>query len=453
MSPLTLLINLLLFLGSLGAFIHIIYASHSRPKDPKNHKKPPPGPPPLPIIGNLHKLGNHPHRYLQTLAKQYGPIMSLWLGKTPAVVVSSPEAAELFLKTHDTVFASRPPPKISDFSIYGAKKGLAFAPYGPYWRNVRKICTLQLLSASKIESFAPMRKQEPLDVSSFLSFLRPLDLQGLDRRLKNVTEALDKVFDAIIREHEQVDIGQQGHHRDFVDPLLSLMNQPLNPHDEQIYTIDRENTSSAAIEWSLSELLRHPRVMKHLQEELSSVVGMNRMVEETALEKLPYLDMVIRESFRLHPIAEFLIPHQSMKDIEINGYYIPKRTVILINSWAIERDPDVWSNNVKEFYPERFINNNIDIKGRDFQLLPFGSRRRGCPGMLLGITNVKYVVAQLVHIFHWELPNGMSPNDLDMEEKDGLTMPRANPLLAVPIYRNYYLILLLTPIWCVLMKF
>ncbi|KAK7855933.1 cytochrome P450 CYP736A12 [Quercus suber] len=508
MSPLTLLINLLIFLGTLGAFIQIIYASYSRPKDPKNHKKPPPGPPPLPIIGNLHKLGNHPHRYLQTLAKQYGPIMSLWLGKTPAVVVSSPEAAELFLKTHDTVFASRPPPKISDFSIYGAKKGLAFAPYGPYWRNVRKICTLQLLSASKIESFAPMRKQEvkslmvslkkcaamhetvdltkkvnefiegttcrmifgpnngdrlkmtalirelmflgqPLDISSFLPFLRPLDLQGLDRRLKNVTEALDKVFDAIIREHEQVDIGQQGHHRDFVDTLLSLMNQPMNSHDEQIYTIDRESikaimldmfagasdTSSAAIEWSLSELLRHPRVMKHLQEELSSVVGMNRMVEETDLEKLPYLDMVIRESFRLHPIAEFLIPHQSMKDIEINGYYIPKRTVILINSWAIGRDPDVWSNNAEEFDPERFINNNIDIKGRDFQLLPFGSGRRGCPGMLLGITNVKYVVAQLVHFFHWELPNGMSPNDLDMEEKDGLTMPRANPLLAIPTYR------------------
>ena len=112
--------------------------------------------------------------------------------------------------------------------------------------------------------------------------------QGLDRRLKNVTEALDKVFDAIIREHEQVDIRQQGHHRDFVDTLLSLMNQPMNPHDEQICTIDRESikaimldmfagasdTSSAAIEWSLSELLRHPRAMKHLQEELRSVVGM-----------------------------------------------------------------------------------------------------------------------------------------------------------------------------------
>ncbi|XP_050259071.1 cytochrome P450 CYP736A12-like [Quercus robur] len=172
---------------------------------------------------------------------------------------------------------------------------------------------------------------------------------GLERRLKNVPEALDKVFDAIIREHEQVDIGQQGHHRDFVDTLLSLINQPMNTHDEQIYTIDRESikaimldmfagasdTSSAAIEWSLSELLRHSRVMKHLQEELRSVVGMNRMVEETDLEKLPYLDMVIRESFRLHPIATFLIPHQSMKDIEINGYYIPKGTVILINSWTI----------------------------------------------------------------------------------------------------------------------
>ena len=124
------------------------------------------------------------------------------------------------------------------------------------------------------------------------------------------------------------------------------------------------DTSSAAIEWSLSELLRHPRVMKYLQEELSIVVGMNRMVEETDLEKLPHLDTVIRETFRLHPTAIFLIPNQSMKDIETNGYYTPKGTVILTNSWTIGRDPNVWSNNMEEFYPKRFINNNINMKGR-----------------------------------------------------------------------------------------
>ncbi len=149
MSPLTLAI-LILLLASLWTFINILYAP----------KKLPPGPPGLPIIGNLHKLTNLPHHYLGNLAKQYGPIMSLRLGQVPAVVISSPKAAELILKTHDIVFASRPKAQtFDDYETYG-NYGLAFSPYGPYWRNVRKMCTLHLLSASKIESFAPIRKME-----------------------------------------------------------------------------------------------------------------------------------------------------------------------------------------------------------------------------------------------------------------------------------------------------
>ena len=95
----------------------------------------------------------------------------------------------------------------------------------------------------------------------------------------------------------------------------------------------------------------------------------------------------------------------------------------------------MWSDNVEEFYPERFINSNIDLKGRDFQLIPFGSGRRGCPGLQLGLTTVTCVLAQLLHCFDWVLPNGMLPNDLDMSEKFGLSMPRAKHLLAVPTYR------------------
>jgi hypothetical protein len=104
-------------------------------------------------------LGSLPHRALQSLAKKYGPIMSLRLGYVPTIVVSSPEAAELFLKTHDTIFASRPKLQVSKYLSYGAR-GMVFTEYGPYWRNIRKFCKLQLLSASKIELFAPMRKEE-----------------------------------------------------------------------------------------------------------------------------------------------------------------------------------------------------------------------------------------------------------------------------------------------------
>jgi len=119
----------------------------------------PPGPPPLPVIGNLHQLGNLPHRCLHSLAKSYGPIMFLRLGNKPTVVVSSPEAAELVLKTYDGIFSSRPSVDALRHLSYG-NKGMAFAESGAYWRGMRKLCTLQLLSPAKVESFAPMRREE-----------------------------------------------------------------------------------------------------------------------------------------------------------------------------------------------------------------------------------------------------------------------------------------------------
>ena len=267
--------------------------------------------------------------------------------------------------------------------------------------------------------------------------------------MKKVAKAMDKAFEKIIMEHEQEQQGNR--HKDFVDVLLSLMNQPMNPQDEHVYIMDRTNikailldmisaafdTSAASIEWTFSELLRNPRVMKKLQDELESVVGMERMVEEEDLGKLVYLDMVMKESFRLHPVAPLLVPHESVEDIIIEGYYIPKKSRIIVNTWAIGRDPNVWSENVEEFYPERFIgsNNIVELKGHDFRLLPFGSGRRGCPGMQLGLVIVRFVLAQLVHCFNWELPSGTEAKDLEMTEKFGLSVWRANHLLAKPTYR------------------
>ncbi|GMN56705.1 hypothetical protein TIFTF001_025821 [Ficus carica] len=227
------------------------------------------------------------------------------------------------------------------------------------------------------------------------------------------------------------------------------MNQPLNPQDDHVYVIDRTNikailldmvvgafdTASTSISWTLSELLRNPRVMKNLQDELQSAVGINQMVEEKELGKLDYLNMVITESFRLHPVAPLIVPRESREDITIEKYFIPKKSRIIVNTWAIGRDPNVWSQNVEEFHPERFIGSDIDLRGHDFRLLPFGSGRRGCPGMQLGLVTVGFVLAQLVHCFSWELPNGMKPNDVDMTEVFGLSVGRANHLLAKPTYR------------------
>ncbi|KAL5732082.1 hypothetical protein ACHQM5_004739 [Ranunculus cassubicifolius] len=466
----------------------------------KYGKSLPPGPWGLPLLGHLHMLGELPHQNLQKLAKKYGPIMSIRLGLIPTIVVTSPEYAELFLKTHDLVFASRPKIQAAEVMGYG-QKNLVFAQYGSYWRNIRKLCTIELLSGSKIESFKPMRREEVaifvqslkkissseidlsvkiesviedmtyrmifgtkddrfnfkssllegvsiagvFNIADFVPYLGGFDLQGLGRRMKAVTEVLDDFLETIIDEHIRDAKDLKGRHRDFIDVMLSLM-ETNNTREMQI---GRDNikaivldmlsaaidTSSITTEWVVAELLKNPHVMKLVQDELETVVGLDRMVDEADLVKLDYLKLVIKESMRLHPVAPLLIPHESIEDVTINGYFIPKKSRVFVNTWAIGRDTKLWSDNAEEFYPERFIGSNIDVQGNDFQFLPFGSGRRKCLGLQLGMTTVQLVVAQLLHCFKLELPTGMSPENLDMTEKFGLTLRRAGHIVAIPTYR------------------
>lgn len=123
------------------------------------NKRLPPGPRPLPIIGNLHLLGKNLHRDLHDLSKKYGPIMHLQLGFITNIVVSSPRGAELFLKTHDTIFATRPSLLSAKHMVFD-QSDLSFSKYGSYWRNIRKLCTLKLLSNFKINSLRSIRSRE-----------------------------------------------------------------------------------------------------------------------------------------------------------------------------------------------------------------------------------------------------------------------------------------------------
>ncbi|XVF50610.1 hypothetical protein PTKIN_Ptkin04bG0115300 [Pterospermum kingtungense] len=198
------------------------------------------------------------------------------------------------------------------------------------------------------------------------------------------------------------------------------------------------NSSTTTIEWALSELLRHPQAIVSLQQDIETVVGRDRMVLESDLPKLTYLDMVLKESLRLHPVGLLLVQRESMEDITIHGYFIPKNAQMLVNTWSTGRDPKVWSDNAEEFFPEIFIDSNIDLRGQDFRLILFGSGHRGCPGMQLGLITTRLVLAQLVHCFDWELPGGMLPNELDIKEKFGLSLHRANHLFAKPTYRLLY---------------
>lgn len=273
----------------------------------------------------------------------------------------------------------------------------------------------------------------------------------MTRRTKSLGKAFDDMLESIIADHEQDTHTRihEPHQRDFIDAILSINSQHSNTTDDMSLSIDRTSlkavlvdlivgaadASATSIEWVLSALIRHPRVMKKLRQEVKEVVGDKTFVDESDLPKLCYLHMVIKETFRLYPTAPLLVPRKSVKDVLINGYNIPEKTLILVNFWAFGRDSKVWSDNWDEFLPERFLDKAVDLRGQDFELIPFGSGRRGCPGMNLGLVNTGLVVSNLVHSFNWDLPNGMLPADLDMSERFGLSMPRAKPLLAIPTYR------------------
>jgi len=194
------------------------------------------------------------------------------------------------------------------------------------------------------------------------------------------------------------------------------------------------DTTSTALEWAMTELLKRPLLMKNAQEELENVVGLNRKVRESDLPHLPYLHAVVKETLRLYPPAPLMVPHESLHSCSLSGYEIPGRTRVIINAWAIGRDPTSWED-AEEFKPERFMGRSVDVKGQDFQLIPFGSGRRGCPGIQLAMVAVEFVLGQLLHCFDWRLPEGIQGPDLDMNEKFGISTRRAVSLLAVPTPR------------------
>ncbi|XP_042029234.1 cytochrome P450 71AU50-like [Salvia splendens] len=462
-----------------------------------NKMKLPPGPKGLPIIGHFHLLGKNPIQDLYHLARKHGPIMYTQFGFTPTIVVSSPSAAELFLKTHDHIFSNRSHHEFSYLIAY-EQRNIIFGRYGPYWRNMRKLCTVQLLSGLKIRQFEPMRKAEvgsmvdslreaaeAIDLSAkimsvnggmtclmvfgrkfeetdlddrgfkgllseamaaaaafnlcdYYPYLRWLDPQGSVRRIKKLSVVFDRFLEGIIDEHAE----KKERSHDFVDTIMAI-------HDsgEAGFEFDRRHvkavlldmllagmdTSATATEWTMAELIKHPKAMKKLQKELEEVVGLNQRVDESHLPDLKYLDCVIKESMRLHPVSP-LLAHEAMEDCEVDGYHIPNKSRVLVNVFAIGRDPDAWED-PENFDPERFLRSNVDLLGRDFQLIPFGSGRRGCPGLQLGLTVVCLMVAQLVHCFDWELADGTAPEDLDMSYNFALVMSRATHLKVIPTYK------------------
>lgn len=154
------------------------------------------------------------------------------------------------------------------------------------------------------------------------------------------------------------------------------------------------DTTYTVLDWAMTELLRHPKVMEELQTEIRKVWGDKTDISEDDLDQMHYLQAVIKETLRLHPPIPLLVPRRATKDVRIHGYDVARGTQVIINAWAIGRDPLSWEK-PEEFLPERFLNNSIDFKGNHFELIPFGSGRRICPGILFAMKINELLLANL----------------------------------------------------------
>ncbi|XP_051136844.1 cytochrome P450 71D95-like [Andrographis paniculata] len=490
---------LLLLLGSF-IFLLLKIRRGSGSGSAKNVKLPP-CPPRLPVIGNLHHLsGGLAHQMMAKMAKTYGPVMRLQLGEISAVVISSREAAKEVLKVQDPACADRPE-SIGTNIVW--KAGMAFSPYNDYWRQMRKICIVEMLSAKNVKSFESMRQDE---VSRLLQSIRAAALAGEavdvteksiaytatttgraafgsvteDRRvvlidmmkkasaisggleladlfpsskllsllcfnkyrLMRMRRKVDAILGVIVDEHRSNPKGEFGG-EDMVDVLLRVQSSgefqfPISNDNVNgvLYNLFTAGAAgSAAMDWAIVELVRCPRAMARVQKEVREALKGKETVEEGDLQKLTYLKWVIKETLRMHPPAS-LIPRSCRSDnCTVDGYTIPKNSKVIINAWSLGRDPKYWDQ-PDTFMPERFENSSLDYLGNNFEYLPFGAGRRKCPGLNFGMANLVVPLSQMMYHFDWHMPEGMSPDDIDVTEVDGLSISRKNSLFLVPTIYN-----------------
>nr|BAM68819.1 putative cytochrome P450 monooxygenase CYP71AV1 [Artemisia chamaemelifolia] len=479
---------------ALATILFFVYKFATRSKSTKNSL---PEPWRLPIIGHMHHLiGTLPHRGVMELARKYGSLMHLQLGEVSTIVVSSPKWAKEILTTYDITFAYRPETLTGEIVAYH-NTDIALSPYGEYWRQLRKICTLELLSVKKVKSFQSLREEEcwnlvqqikasgsgrPVNLSEnvfkliatilcraafgkrikdqeeFTEIAKEIakqaggfdvadifpskkflhHLSGKRARLTSIHKKLDNLINNLVAEHT-INTSSKANET-LLDVLLRLKDSaefPITFDNVKAIIMDvfaaGTDTSSDTIEWAISELIKCPRAMEKVQAELRKGLNGKEKIHEEDIQELSYLNLVIKETLRLHPPLPLVLPRECRQPVNLAGYNIPNKTKLIVNVFAINRDPEYWKD-AETFIPERFENSSATVMGAEYEYLPFGAGRRMCPGAALGLANVQLPLANILYHFNWKLPNGASYDQIDMTESFGATVKRKTELLLVPSF-------------------
>ncbi|KAF3435664.1 hypothetical protein FNV43_RR22755 [Rhamnella rubrinervis] len=443
-----------------------------------------------PLIGHLHLLGGANkllHRTLAAMADEYGPAFSIRIGIHRALVVSNWQVAQECFTANDKVFSTRP--KFFAMKLMGYDQAMfGVAPYGQYWRDIRKLAVVELLSNHRLELLLHIRDSEincfikelyekcnenggqalvemkkwlgdmamniivrmvagksyfgpgPSGVEEsrkcqkalaslfwFLGlfmatdavpFLGWLDVvRGYVREMKKTARDLDCVLGRWVDEHRHLRLrgSIEKEEQDFIHVMLSVM-------DEGELSADEADT-----------VIKATCLLKKAQEELDIQVGKHQKVEESDIEHLLYLQAIVKETLRLYPAAPVSAPREAMEDCTVAGFHVPARTRLFVNLWKLQRDPSIWSNPL-EFQPERFLTEHahLDVRGQNFEFIPFGAGRRSCPGISFALQVLHLSLARLLHAFNLER---VSEKLVDMSEGPGLTMPKATPLEVILVPR------------------
>nr|GEZ45205.1 cytochrome P450 CYP82D47-like [Tanacetum cinerariifolium] len=466
-----------------------------------------------PIIGHSKIFSGSsglPHVALASMADKYGPIFTVRLGVRRVMLVSNWEIAKEIFTTHDVHVSYRP--RYLAAKILGHNyASFTFAPYGPYWRGIRKIISLELFSSSRLEKFKYVRVFElensiknildlwrekrdadgkvliemknwfwELNMNTMLRmvagkrytramegedegemnkrrvvmrewfhylgqfvmgdalpFLGWLDIGGYEKTMKRVARDIDSMVGKWLDEHRQKKTsGDVTDVKDFIDVLLLVIKvDDLAEYDVDTVIkatctsliVSSADTTTVMLTWALSLLLNNRNVLKKAQEELDTHVGKDRRVNESDIQNLVYLQAIIKETLRLYPAGFLGGPRAFSEDCTVAGYHVPKGTWLLVNMWKLHRDPNIWSDPC-DFIPERFLtpkHKDVDVKGTDFELIPFGAGRRSCPGMGLAVHMLHVVLATLLQNFKMSTANDAQ---VDMTESPGLTNAKTTPL-------------------------